>query len=108
VEEATSPSQPLNQGYGFLWWLNATGMDDVATGGAAGRDEAGPDAAKGTYAATGLNNQLIGVYPGDGVVATRLGAGAGPGGSGFGHGELSAGVAQATGGGQPPVEDAVG
>jgi CubicO group peptidase (beta-lactamase class C family) len=107
VEEATSPSQPLNQGYGFLWWLNATGMDDVATGGAAGSDEAGP-AAKGTFAATGLNNQLIGVYPGDGVVATRLGAGAGPGGSGFGHGELSAGVAQATGGGQPPVEDAVG
>lgn len=108
VEEATSPSQDLNAGYGFLWWLNRTATSDVATGGAAGSDEAGAQAAEGTYAAIGLHNQLVGVYPEDGVVATRLGAGAGPGGSGFGLGELSAGVSQATGGGPAAVEDAVG
>ena len=108
VEEATSPSQDLNRGYGFLWWLSSTGTSDVATGGAPGSDSAGTDDAEASYAALGLNNQLVGVYPGDGVVATRLGAGAGPEGAGFGQGELAAGVAQATGGGQAAVEDAVG
>lgn len=112
VEEATSPSQPLNGGYGFLWWLNRTATSDVATGGAgtgeAGTGEAGGTEAEGTYAAIGLFNQLVGVYPDAGVVATRLGADKGPGGAGFGLGELSAGVVQATGGEQAAAEDAVG
>jgi len=108
VEEATSPSQRLNDGYGFLWWLNRTATSDVATGGAAGTDEDGAEGAEGTYAAIGLFNQLVGVYPDADVVATRLGADKGPGGAGFGLGELSAGVAQATGGEQAAVGDTVG
>ncbi len=49
----------------------------------------------GTYAALGLHNQLLGVYPDDGVVATRLGADRGEGGESFGLAALSAGVAAA-------------
>ncbi len=111
VEEATSPSQSLNEGYGFLWWLGRTPSSSVASatpgvgGGAAPEEPIG-----GTYAAIGLFNQLLGVYPDAGMVATRLGADKGPGGGSFGLGELAAGVAQASAGAgsEAGAEDAVG
>lgn len=74
VAEATSPSQELNPGYGYLWWLDDDG-----------------------YAALGLHNQLLGVLPDDEVVAARLGGERGTDGSSFGLGELAAGVQQALG-----------
>lgn len=74
VEAATSPSQELNTGYGFLWWL---------------------DEDEGSYAAIGLHNQLVGIHPDAGIVATRLGEEVGPEGDGFGITELAAGLEHA-------------
>lgn len=56
VERSVTPSQELNPEYGLLWWL-----------------------ADGHYAATGLNDQYVVVFPEDGIVVTRLG------GAGFGR-----------------------
>ena len=110
VAEATSPSQDLNEGYGFLWWLNRTarssGTEEVPAYGSA--DEASKAIAGRTYAALGLFNQLVGVYPDVGIVATRLGADKGPDGGVFGLGDLSAGVLRAMGEEPPVVEDTVG
>lgn len=95
VAEATSPSQELNPGYGYLWWLNRDG----GTGAAAGDGEVPADGGVvRSYAALGLHDQLLGVLPDDQVVATRLGGERGPDGASFGLGELAAGVEQALGG----------
>jgi CubicO group peptidase (beta-lactamase class C family) len=75
VEEATAPSQDLNDGYGFLWWL-----DDQ------------------TYAARGLFEQLVIVFPESGVVVTRLGSDKGPTGATFGFDDVVRGVENAVGG----------
>ena len=107
VEEATSPSQSLNEGYGFLWWLGRTPSSAVASGTPGEAPAAEPEEPTGaTYAAIGLFGQLVGVYPDAGVVATRLGADKGPSGASFGLGELAAGVTQASDG--AGAEDAVG
>lgn len=94
VAEATAPSQELNEGYGFLWWLNRPASSAVATGAAGSSVGPGSEATGETYAAIGLFNQLVGVYPDSGIVATRLGAERGPEGGVFGLGDLSAGVVQ--------------
>jgi CubicO group peptidase (beta-lactamase class C family) len=73
VREAISPSQELNEGYGFLWWLH----DD------------------GTYAAQGLNDQVVAVFPSDGVVATRMSGEQGEEGVTFGGGEIRSQVPDA-------------
>jgi CubicO group peptidase (beta-lactamase class C family) len=62
VEKSVTPSQALNPGYGFLWWLDAEGGDD--------------------YAALGLDDQVVAVFPDEGLVVTRLG------GPGFGRGDI--------------------
>ncbi len=93
VAEATAPSQELNEGYGYLWWLDREGGTYLDGGDGDGRS-VGPSSS-GTYAALGLHNQLLGVYPDDGVVATRLGADRGEGGESFGLAALSAGVTAA-------------
>lgn len=62
VEQTVTPSQELNPGYGFLWWLPTDGRDH--------------------YAALGLDDQTVVVFPDDGVVASRLG------GPGFGQGDV--------------------
>lgn len=96
VAEATSPSQELNPGYGFLWWLNTSGGTDTEVAG--GESLPGGGAGQGdTYAALGLFNQIVGVFPDDEVVATRLGDDRGADGSAFGLGELAAGVRAAVG-----------
>jgi CubicO group peptidase (beta-lactamase class C family) len=73
VEEATSPSQDLNTSYGFLWWLNGGGT--VANPDGSGVREGGiaPHAPDDMYAALGLGNQIVAVFPSSGVVAVRLG-----------------------------------
>lgn len=97
VDEATRPSQALNQAYGYLWWLNRAGDVGVGTGGAP-RDGALAGAASGdSFAALGLHNQLLGVFPSSGLVATRLGGERGLDGSSFGLGELAAGLREAVG-----------
>ncbi|QGG94814.1 serine hydrolase domain-containing protein [Actinomarinicola tropica] len=79
VSEAVQPSQSLNPTYGFLWWLlgdvdasTAPGQGDVSGGGAEG------------YAALGLGNQVLAVFPDTGLVVTRLG----PQGGDFGAAQI--------------------
>lgn len=79
VDESTSPSQDLNPGYGYLWWLN-TKSDPAgaaqATGGAAEGDGArqlAPGVPEDAFFALGLGDQHIAVFPDSGVVAVRLG-----------------------------------
>lgn len=105
VAEATAPSQELNPGYGHLWWLD---REDGAGATASGGGEARAGSPVRTYAAVGLHDQLVGVYPDEDVVASRLGADAGADGSGFGLGELNAGVRAALGRGEGGVDAAAG
>lgn len=80
VDESTSPSQDLNPGYGYLWWLN-TKSDPAgaaqATGGAAeggsGPRQLAPGVPEDAFFALGLGDQHIAVFPDSGVVAVRLG-----------------------------------
>src|SRR5690606_2587769 len=62
VAEATQRSQDLNRSYGFLWWLNTAG--DVANpDGGGNRDRLAPEAPEDMYAALGLGNQVVAVFP---------------------------------------------
>jgi len=80
VKESTSPSQQLNPGYGYLWWLN-TKSDPAgaaqATGGTAeagsGPRQLAPGVPEDAFFALGLGDQHIAVFPDSGVVAVRLG-----------------------------------
>jgi CubicO group peptidase (beta-lactamase class C family) len=83
VAEATTPSQEINPGYGFLWWLNhpggrrdvtrATGAGEDGGEGAAG--QAADGAPEDMYWALGLGGQVISVDPGSETVVVRLGPG---------------------------------
>ena len=81
VAEATGgPSQPLNDAYGYLWWLNrrgtvlgplaATTADQSGGGGDA---QLVPGAPEDMYFALGLGGQVIAVDPGSETVVVRLG-----------------------------------
>ena len=97
VDEATRPSQSLNPAYGFLWWLNREGDIGVGTGDDAREGSIAGAADSTSYAALGLFNQVVGVFPSSGVVVTRLGADKGEDGSSFGLGEVAAGLRAALG-----------
>lgn len=72
VTESTQPSQEVNTGYGFLWWLN----DQGASGDDAGQLAAGaPDAPAGMYWALGAFGQIIQVDPDSETVVVRFGGG---------------------------------
>lgn len=80
VDEATSPSQELNAGFGFMWWLNHPGslvsIDNVRT---PDYDEPSdeqlvPDAPEEMFWALGLGGQLIQVDPATDTVVVRLGS----------------------------------
>ncbi len=84
VRAATgAPSQPLNAGYGFLWWLNhegaitnplvATSLDQAQQPSEHG--QIAPGAPASMYWALGLGNQLVQVDPGSRTVVVRLGTG---------------------------------
>lgn len=67
VDAATRPSQDLNPGYGFLWWLNTVpGPDDES-------ERMAPEASADLFAAQGMFGQTILVDPESEVVVTRLG-----------------------------------
>lgn len=83
VEEATNPSQDLNHGWGFMWWLNRPGslvsIDNVLT---PDYDEPNdlqlvPDAPEDMYWALGLGGRFIQVDPATDTVVVRLGGGTG-------------------------------
>lgn len=100
VREATSPSQKLNEAYGYLWWLNAKGngmsAQQATTGGSVSTEKTRqmvPGAPEDAFFALGLGEQVISVLPSEGIVAVRLGPGRVPEGTPkFGPGVLTLGV----------------
>ncbi len=68
-----SPSQTLNNSYGYLWWLNGKqsymlpGLQFVFQG------SLFPNAPANMYAALGKNGQILNVVPGMNLVMLRLG-----------------------------------
>jgi CubicO group peptidase (beta-lactamase class C family) len=79
VQEATNPSQELNQGWGYFWWLNRPGslvsMDNVLT---PDYDEPSdlqlvPEAPEEMYWALGFGGRLVQVDPATDTVVVRLG-----------------------------------
>lgn len=79
--EATTPSQELNEGYGYLTWLNVTGhlagaVSPVDASEEAERQEAQlvPDAPEGLFWALGLGGQIIQVDKDTDTVVVRLGS----------------------------------
>ena len=80
VREATTPSQDLNPEYGFLWWLDPDGDEEGSGGGGGGDVPGGP---ADSYAALGLNEQVVAVFPELDLVVTRMGGPAADG-SNFG------------------------
>ena len=68
-----TPSQNLNEAYGYLWWLNGQsnyllpGIQFPLPG------PLMPDAPMDVYAAMGKNGQLINVSPSNGLVVVRMG-----------------------------------
>ena len=84
VEEATgAPSQDINAGYGYLWWLNRKGPQGnpaAATAATApdvsvAEGQAVPGAPEDMFWAHGLGDQIIAVDPGSDTVVVRLGEG---------------------------------
>jgi CubicO group peptidase (beta-lactamase class C family) len=81
VTEATSPSQELNAGWGYMWWLNQPGsivsIDNLLT---PDYDEPSnlqlvPYAPEDMYWAIGLGGRFIQVHPATDTVVVRLGWG---------------------------------
>ena len=72
-EAMTTPSQSLNESYGYLWWLNgqpsfmAPGSQFVFTG------QLAPNAPADMFSALGKNGQQINVVPSQGIVVVRMG-----------------------------------
>lgn len=68
-----TPSQNLNEAYGYLWWLNGQssyllpGIQFPLSG------PAMPNAPMDVYAALGKNGQIINVSPSTGIVVVRMG-----------------------------------
>lgn len=73
VEASTRPSQDLNVAYGYLWWLRDRGSDAATsvTSSANPLAEIDEDAPQG-FAALGLGDQVLAVYPDHGLVITRI------------------------------------
>lgn len=71
--DATSPSQTLNDSYGYLWWLNgqpsfmAPGLQFVFPGSLM------PNAPDDMFSALGKNDQNLNVVPSRGMVVVRMG-----------------------------------
>ncbi len=69
----TTPSQPLNQSYGYLWWLNGQpsfmlpGTQIVFPG------PLSPNAPADMFSGIGKNDQLVSVIPSRNMVVVRMG-----------------------------------
>ncbi len=73
VDQATSPSTSMNQGYGAWWWLNGgePTLDSVTFA-----DKGGilhPFAPEDAFCAVGLGSQMVEVVPSEDLVVVRMG-----------------------------------
>ena len=70
---ATTPSQTLNQSYGYLWWLNGQPTYMLPQTQFVFQGPLMPDAPPDMINALGKNDQLINVVPSEGLVLVRMG-----------------------------------
>ncbi len=74
VKDSLTPSQPMNQAYGRLWWLNGHTPYLSSMGQAHGSDMLIPFAPADLFAAHGFGNQFIDVIPSLDTMVIRFGA----------------------------------
>jgi len=73
IRQMTNTSQPLNNSYGYLWWLNGKssymipGQQIVIPGSYA------PQAPADMFSALGKNGQILSISPGKGILFVRMG-----------------------------------
>jgi len=81
VQEATHPSQELNNGWGYMWWLNRPGslvsIKNLLTPDYKEPSDLqlNPDAPEGMFWALGFGGRYIQVHPATDTVVVRLGGG---------------------------------
>jgi CubicO group peptidase (beta-lactamase class C family) len=68
-----STSQPLNEAYGYLWWLNGTSTYMMPQTQFVFTGPALPDAPPDTYMALGKNGQILNLVPSLGLIIVRMG-----------------------------------
>jgi CubicO group peptidase (beta-lactamase class C family) len=75
VEAATTKSTPLNDAYGYLWWLNNDGpyVRPSAPSRVEGNGKQIERLPDSTFAALGLGGQMVAVDPEHEIVVTRIG-----------------------------------
>jgi len=78
IGRSTSPSQTLNEAYGYLWWLNGQ-ASGLRAGGQAFSGSYIPSAPDDLYAAAGALGRMLYVVPSRKLVVTRLGDAPGAG-----------------------------
>jgi CubicO group peptidase (beta-lactamase class C family) len=72
VKASTTPSQSINQAYGYLWWVNgATPAEDAMNEAWPGQMVA--NAPPDLFAARGFGNQFIDVIPSLDMIVVRFG-----------------------------------
>lgn len=83
--DMTHPSQQLNKGYGYLWWLNGQENYMLPSVQLVFPGKILPNAPDDLFAALGKNDQKIHVVPSKGWVVVRMGEDAGYNGPGGGQ-----------------------
>jgi CubicO group peptidase (beta-lactamase class C family) len=74
VHDSLEPSQPMNQAYGYLWWLNGHTPYVGSLGTKHGNEPLIPFAPPDLFAAHGFGNQFIDVIPSLDMMVVRFGA----------------------------------
>ena len=69
----TSPSQNINQSYGYLWWLNGQASYMLPSVQLVFPSQLAPSAPADMIAAIGKNSQLINIVPSENLVVIRMG-----------------------------------
>lgn len=73
VDAMTTPSQDLNKGYGYLWWLNGSTSFKIPQSQFDIPGSITPNAPADMYAAMGKNGQYVCVVPSQKMVIIRMG-----------------------------------
>ena len=73
LNEATNTSQPINQSYGYLWWLNGKSSYRLPQSQLEFSGELIPNAPDDMYCALGRDDQKIYIVPSKDLVVIRMG-----------------------------------
>lgn len=72
-QDMTKTSQPLNEAYGYLWWLNGRSTFMIPEVRIVLQGSIAPNAPEDMVAAMGKNGQLLNVVPSQGLIVVRMG-----------------------------------